>query len=220
MLEVRPACRCVSSQAFHRLTAYAIAGPRQSGELLFIEGQPSHGVFILYSDRVKLFTASADGKTFILKFASPGEILGLAGTLSCQSYEASAEAVEPTQIGFIKRKDLVHVIRHDGEIATQVATQLSESYCAAIARAAGLSRSASQKLAIFLLDWCESNRALGGEAGSRFALTHEEIGQAVGISRETVSRIMSRFKKRGLIESNGCNLLLTNKSALESSATS
>jgi CRP/FNR family transcriptional regulator, cyclic AMP receptor protein len=226
MLEGRRACwprfkgSCVSSEAFHGLAAYAIPTSRQSGEVLFIEGQPSHGVFILASGRVKLFTASADGKIFVLKFASPGEILGLAGTLSYQAYEASAEAVEPTQIGFVERRDLVHVLRHDGEVATQVAVQLSESYCSAITRVrTGLLRSASQKVAVFLLDWCDGNSVLDGKPGSR-NFTHEEIAQAIGISRETVSRILSRFKQEGLIQSQGCTLELTNRSALERSAAS
>ncbi len=212
----------VSSQAFQTLAAYAIPSRRQKGEVLFIEGHPSRGVFILCSGRVKLFTASEDGKTFTLKFANPGEILGLAGTLSCQSYEASAKAVEPAAIGFVERKALVHIIRHDGEVATQVAMQLSTYLCSAIAgvRTTGLSWSATQRLARFLLDWYESHRALDGETGPHFNLTHEEIAQALGISRETVSRIMSKFRKEGLIESNGCNLVLANKSALKSSATS
>lgn len=213
---------CVSSPAFHRLAAHATPAYRQKGEVLFAEGQPSHGVFLLSLGRVKIFTASADGKIFVLKFAGPGEILGLAGTLSRGSYETSAEAVEPAHVGFVERKDLVNVIRHDGEVAMQVALQLSDSYSSAIAglRTTGLSWSASQRLAMFLLDWHETNRALNGGDTPPLSLTHEEISQSLGISRETVSRIVSRFKKKGLIQSKGRNLVLRNRSALESSATS
>src|ERR1700691_3522572 len=69
----------------------------QKGAILFVEGQPSFGVFVLGSGRVKLFTSSADGKTYILRFAEAGEVLGLAGTLSGRPYEAWAEAIEPAQ---------------------------------------------------------------------------------------------------------------------------
>jgi len=209
-----------SSEVVHRLAALAIPVYHPKGAALFVEGQPSRGVFILYSGRVKLFTSSADGKTFILRFADPGEILGLAGTLVGQPYEAWAEAIQPTQTGFVERRDLVHVMRHRGEVAVQVAMQLGESYCAAIAgvRVMGHSRCASQKLAIFLLDWCESNRPLHGEAGAQFTLTHEEIAQVIGTSRETVTRLLSGFKKKGLIQWKSCNLVLTDRAALESSA--
>ncbi len=213
---------CVSSEAFQKLAAHAIRTSRQKGEVLFAEGQPSLGVFIVYSGRVKIFTSSRDGKIFILKFANPGEILGLAGMLSRQSYEASAEVVEPMHVGFVERKDLAHVIRHDGELAMEVAVQLSDSYCYAIAglRTTALSLLASQRLAIFLLDWSESDRALNGGDRPHLTLTHEEISQAIGISRETVSRILSRFRKQGLIQLKGCSLVVRDKPALERSAAS
>jgi CRP/FNR family transcriptional regulator len=178
-------------------------------------------VFIVYSGRVKLYTSSADGKSFLLKFGDPGEILGLAGTLSGQPYEASAEATQPTRIGFIEREQFVGIMRRQGELALHVAMHLGESYCSAIAavRTLGLSRSARQQLALFLLDWCERNRPLHGETGAKFTLTHEEIGQIIGISRETVTRSLSGFRKKGLIQWKGCNLVLTDKAALEKSAT-
>jgi CRP-like cAMP-binding protein len=78
----------ICSEVVDRLAAFAIPLYQPKGAALFGEGQPSRGVFILYSGRVKLFTSSAEGKTLILRFADPGEILGLAGTLSGQPYEA------------------------------------------------------------------------------------------------------------------------------------
>jgi CRP/FNR family transcriptional regulator, cyclic AMP receptor protein len=208
------------SEAFNRLAEVAIPIYHPKRAALFAEGQPSRGIFILYSGRVKVFTSSTAGKIFILRFANPGEILGLAGTLLSQPYEAWAEAIQPTQSGFIEHGQLLHLMRHRSEIAMQVAMQLGEFYCSAIAgvRAMGLAQSASQKLAIFLLNWCARNRPLHDEAGALFTLTQGEIAQAVGISRETVSRILSGFKKRGLIRWKGRNLVLTDKSALENSA--
>jgi len=87
----------MASEVVGRLAAFAVPLFHQKGTTLFGEGQPSRGVFILYSGRVKFFTSSADGKNLILRFADPGEILGLAGTLSGQPYEAWAEAIQPTQ---------------------------------------------------------------------------------------------------------------------------
>ena len=210
----------ICSEVVARLAAFAIPLDHSKGAALFGEGQPSRGVFILYSGRVKLFTSSAEGKTLILRFANPGEILGLAGTLSGQPYEAWAEAIQPTRTGFVERRYLVHLMRHHSELAMQVAMQLGESYCSAIAgvRVMGHSRSASQKLATFLLDWCESNRLYHDASNARLSLTHEEIAQVIGTSRETVTRLLSGFKKNGLIHWKGCNLALTDRAALESSA--
>jgi len=144
----------ICAEVVRSLAAFAIPLYQPKGTALFGEGQPSCGVFILYSGRVKLFTSSAEGKILILRFANPGEILGLAGTISGQPYEAWAEAIQPTQTGFVARRYLVHLMRHHSELAVQLAMHLGESYCSAIAgvRALGHSRSASQKLATFLLD--------------------------------------------------------------------
>jgi CRP/FNR family transcriptional regulator len=210
----------LSSESSNRLAAFSIPLYHPKGTVLFVEGQPSRGVFILCSGRVKLFTSSADGKTVILRFAQPGEMLGLAGTLTGEPHEAWGEATQPTQTRFVERKCFVDLMRRHGELAVQVAVNLGESYCSAIAgvRAMGLSRSAGQKLAIFLLDWCESNRPFPGEAGARFILTHEEIAQVIGTSRETVTRLLSWFKKKGLVQWKGGNLVLTDRAALENSA--
>jgi len=100
--------------------------------------------------------------------------------------------------------------------------QLGEAYYSAIAgvRVKGHSRSASKKLSTFLLHWCERNRPPHDDGNVRFALTHEEIAQVIGTSRETVTRLLSEFKKKGLIQLRNSNLVLMNRAALESSAAS
>jgi CRP/FNR family transcriptional regulator len=192
------------------------------GAVLFTERQPAHGVFFLYSGCVKLFTSSPKGKTLILRFAGPQEVLGLGGALSGQAYEAWAEATEPSQAGLVQRKDLMRLMQRHGEMAVHMAMKVSESYRSAVdgMRLVGLPQSASQKLARFLLDWCKRNQALCEETGVRFTLTHEEVGQLTGVSRETVTRVLSEFRRKGLIRWEGYHLVLTDRVALEESAAS
>jgi CRP/FNR family cyclic AMP-dependent transcriptional regulator len=210
----------ISSEVVNTLAAFAIPAYHPKGAVFFVEGQPTPGVFILYSGRVKLFTSSVDGKTFILKFAVPGETLGLAETLSGQPCEVWAEATQLTQSGFVERNTLVALMRRHNELAVHVAIQLGQSYCSVIAgvRATKLSLSTTQKLARFLLDWYESNHPSYDERVAPFTLTHEEIAQVIGSSRETVTRCLSGFKNKGLIQWKGRNLVLTDRAALESSA--
>jgi CRP-like cAMP-binding protein len=106
------------------------------------------------------------------------------------------------------------------EVAVEVAMQLGESYCSAIAemRVMGLARTASQKLAIFLLDWFEGYRPFGAAASEQVTLTHKDIAQLLGISRETVTRLLLAFRKLGLIEWADGRLVLAARAALESLA--
>jgi CRP/FNR family transcriptional regulator, cyclic AMP receptor protein len=78
----------------------------------------------------------------------------------------------------------------------------------------GLSRSADWRLASLLLSWSEEHGERGGVPSFKMTLTHEELAQMIGTTRETVTRVLARFRKQGLIAQRGATLILSNKSAL------
>ena len=203
--------------ALQRLSVITSASSYPKGATLFVEGQTARGVFILCNGRVKLSTSSIDGKTLIVRIADPGEVLGLPATITGKPYELSADAVEPVQANFISRTDFLNFLRDHGEAALRVAQQLGETYHAAIAemRSIGLAHSAGEKLARFLLDWCASHGNGKEETSAKLTLTHEEIAQMIGASRETVTRLFTDFKKKQLLQVKGSTLILSNKEALE-----
>jgi CRP/FNR family transcriptional regulator, cyclic AMP receptor protein len=207
-------------EAVKSLAAITAPASYPRGAVLFVEGQVSRGIYILCAGRAKLSTSVATGKTLILKFAEAGEVLGLASTICSKPYEGRAEVLEPTQANFIARNDFLEFLRMHGEAALRVARQLSEAYQSAIseARSMSLSSCASQKLGRFLLDWCEGDGKKKDEVITRLTLTHEEIAQSIGTSRETVSRLLSDFRRKRLIRLQGSALILTDKAALRSSA--
>ena len=186
--------------------------------MLFVEGQSPRGVFILCGGRVKLSTSSADGKSLIVRIADPGEVLGLPATITGKPYELTAEVIEPTQANFIARGDFLAFLRQHGEAALRVAQQLGETYHSAIAemRNIGLSHSVGEKLARFLLDLSESHDNGKGEVKVTLTLTHEEIAQTIGTSRETVTRLFGEFKRKQLMQVKGSTLIIKNKAGLES----
>jgi CRP/FNR family cyclic AMP-dependent transcriptional regulator len=202
-------------QALARITSPAVY-PR--GATLFVEGQSPRGVFILCSGRVKLSTCSADGRTLILRIADQGEVLGLPATVTEKSYELTAEVIEPTQANFIPRQDFLNFLREHGEIALRVAQQLGETYHSAIAemRTIGLSHSAGEKLARFLLDLSTDHAEKNGEIRLTLTLTHEEIAQMIGTSRETVTRSFGEFKKKNLLQVKGSTIIINSRVELES----
>ena len=86
------------------------------GTLLFVEGQPPLGVYLLCTGRVKVSIASPKRKTRILRIAEPGELLGLSATISGWPHEASAEALEPCQAEFVKREDFLRFLCQHSEV--------------------------------------------------------------------------------------------------------
>lgn len=218
------ACPVLKDRVFCNLPRAALAGldeisspatyPR--GAVLFIEGQDPRGVYIICNGRVKLFGASAAGKAVIFRIAEPGEIIGLPSTLSFKPYELTAEALEPTQANFIRREDFLAFLREHGETALRVAEMLSNIYHATCqeVRYLGLSSSAVEKLARFLLDLKPGENSEPGRTRVTLTLTHEEIANTLGTSRETVTRILGSFKHKQFIEVHGSTLVV-NKEALQ-----
>jgi CRP/FNR family transcriptional regulator, cyclic AMP receptor protein len=205
-------------KALQALEALKFTSVYPAGSLLFVQGQSPRGIFILCSGRVKISTCSNDGKTLILKLASKGEVLGLSSAILNRPYEVSAETVEPSQVNFVKREDFVRFIQEYGDACLHAAQQLSHNYHSAQKeiRSLGLSQSASEKLARLLLEWAE-NGSEKTDAGIRIKLllTHEEIAQMIGSSRETVTRLLSDFKKRDIIQMKGSTLLIKDPDSLE-----
>jgi CRP/FNR family transcriptional regulator len=185
--------------------------------MLFIEGQLPRGVFVLCTGKAKLYTSSREGKTVILNLAEAGDVLGLNATISNKPYELTAEMMEPGQVNFITRDALLQFLRENGEIALRVAEQLSRNYYLAFeeVRMLGLASSPSEKLAKLLLSWSADVAKSADPSHIKLTLTHEEIAEIIGTTRETVSRLFSEFKKKQLLQLKGATLIIRNRPALE-----
>ncbi|HEV7217975.1 MAG: Crp/Fnr family transcriptional regulator [Terriglobales bacterium] len=204
--------------AMNQLQKISSLATYPKGSVLFVEGQEARGVFILCNGRVKLSATAADGKSLIMRIAEGGEIIGLPGTISSKPYEVTAETLEPLQANFIARDSFLRFLREHGDAAFRVAQVLSDIYHATCkgVRYVGLSSSAAEKLARFLLDWDARGKSADDVDGTRsvITLTHTEIAEMIGTSRETVTRLFADFKRKGLIEVHGSNLVIVNKSGL------
>jgi len=202
--------------ALQRLNEIKSTAIYPKAAMLFIEGQQPRGVFVLCNGKVKLSTSSKEGKTIITKVSDPGDVLGLNATISSRPYEVTAEMVEPGQVNFIPRDSFLQFLREYGEVAVRVAEQLSRNYYTAYEeiKTLGLTSSPSEKFAKLLLSWVDSKET-GNGTQLRLSLTHEEIAEMIGTTRETVSRLFSDFKKKQLVQVKGATITIRNKEALQ-----
>ena len=201
-------------QAFDAIK-YAAAYP--GGALLFSEGQSPRGIYMLCRGRVKLSVTAADGKALILKIAKPGEVLGMHASVSGNPYEMSAETLHPCQVNFVKRDDFLNFLKTNADACMRAAEHLSNNCQNAFEqiRSLGLSHSAREKLARVLLEWATSGEETRDGIRVRLAMTHEEIAQMIGTSRETVTRILAEFKRRQFAHIKGSNLVIRSRTGLE-----
>jgi CRP/FNR family cyclic AMP-dependent transcriptional regulator len=206
------------------LRAFNAVGHKQTypaGALLFAEGQSPRGILVLCSGRVKMSTASREGKILILKVASPGDVLGLSAVLSGVPFEATAETVTPCRVNFVNRDHLANFLTRHGEAGLRAARAVSKEYqdaCLEIQEIL-LAPSSAGKLAKLLLSWADGDGNRTGEGRVRSMLTHEEMAQMIGASRETVTRVMTQLKRKQIIRLEGSTLVIRNRMGLEQLAT-
>jgi CRP/FNR family cyclic AMP-dependent transcriptional regulator len=203
----------LSEATANSLRAISAVARYPRGAVLHCEGHPCRGVFVVRGGCAKLSTSSSsDGETIILKFSGPGETIGLPETMTGKPYEARAEVTEPSEIHFIERAIFLRFLSQNGDAAVQISREIG-TLCHTLmgnVKELALRRSAKKRLARFLLRWCAARSGGDGYPAAQFTLTHEEIGQAIGSSRETVTRLLSDFKKNRLIHFRDSSLVIVN----------
>jgi CRP/FNR family transcriptional regulator, cyclic AMP receptor protein len=206
----------LSPEAMATFTEDRQSSTYPAGAFLFFEKEANRGIYILCSGQIKLSVSSSGGKTLILKLARPGEILGLSSTLLSQPYEASAEVLQTARVVFLRREDLLQLTCEYPQIHTSLLRQLNLQYQTACEqlRTIALSGSATEKLARLLMHWATQGKKTRDGIQITIPLTHEQIAECVGATRETITRTLSDFKHRQLIACHGTNLLIPNPAAL------
>ena len=188
--------------------------------VLFSEDDSPSGVFVVLEGEVKLSINSSDGRSLTLRIAGKGEMLGLVSTMSGNPCEMTAATLYPARIASISQRDFLAFLARHPESYKTVTEELGRQIGMACAqlRRVGLETSAPAKLARLLIDWSKNGQTTDSGTKFRVSLTHEQIGEFIGTSRETVTRTLSAFKSRRLVAFNGSSLTIPSRDALESFA--
>jgi CRP/FNR family cyclic AMP-dependent transcriptional regulator len=198
----------LAPEALADFNALGVSVALPKGAILFHEGDAGDRVHILCDGKVKLSCTSKDGKTLNLKIALAGDVLGLSGVISGSDFEVTAEALEPVSLKQIRRSEFIPFLERHGEASIHAAKALSDEYKSAYAdaRRLALSSSVTGRLAGLLLDWGRS--ASCGKAEMRFnmVLTHDDLANFTGSSRETITRALSRLQKDKVIAIHGASV--------------
>ncbi len=211
----------LSPKVLKLLSAASHLSTYPGGAVLFVEGQMPRGAFVLCSGKAKLSTTSREGKVLILKIAEAGEVLGLSAVIAGEPFELTAETAGPCQVNFVERDALIRLMERNGEFGLHASQALSREFQSAYRDIHDLvlARSSAGKLARLLLSWTPIREQFEPpEIRVRASLTHEEMAQMIGSSRETVTRLLSELKKKELIRLDGSTLVIRNRTALEALA--
>lgn len=171
------------------------------GTVLFSEGQPARGLYVLRAGRAKVSTSSSKGKVVILRIAQAGDMLGLNSVLKGSTYDATVELLERGQTDYIARTDLMDLLDRSERARTGLAEALSKELTEVVAHARSLllPQSTSERLAAFLLKWSDERDEQPEGIKVNHGLTQEEIGQMICTSRETVTRLLADLKRQRVL---------------------
>ena len=184
-------------------------------EMLFWEGEPCAGIFLILQGSVKIFKTSPGGREMMLALETAPSTVAELPLFDGGAYPASVRAVEPVVSLFVNKNDFQQVCRHYPDVALKVLAVVGRRLRHLVGVVESMTfGSVTQRLARLLLD--AANQA--GSDVFDLPLTHQELASRLGTVREVVSRNIARFRAEGLIRVEGHQLRIQDRAGLEREA--
>lgn len=188
------------------------------GKVLFAEGEPARGVYILRTGRAAVSISSSEGRSVIVRLTQTGDVLGLNSVLRNSFYDTTVKTLEPCSTEFISRAELMALMEQSEAAARAILKILSYELTEVMDRARSLllPQTVSAKLATLLFEWCNGDGRNGdGKVRIDRFFTHEEIAQMICSSRETVTRVLANMSRQNIIQMTSDSILIRDYAALE-----
>jgi len=186
-------------------------------DVIFVEGDPCPGFYVVKSGRVKLLKTSRDGKEQIIKILQPGELLGMETFYDGKRYGNTAMAMDDCEICFIEKRTFFEIIGQHPTIAKKIIIALSKELDNAYSKIGTMGLlNAKEKMAHLLYTLAKdygSNE--NGRIKLNLSLSRLEIAELLGITQETAIRLLKSFKDEGIIEIKRKEIIIKSPAKLE-----
>ncbi|MDD7805916.1 MAG: fumarate/nitrate reduction transcriptional regulator Fnr [Endozoicomonas sp. (ex Botrylloides leachii)] len=178
--------------------------PMKKGEHLFLQGDAFLSVYAVRSGAIKTYTTTNEGEEQVISFYLPSELIGLSG-MGTATYPVSAQAMETTMICEIPFDQLEALADQHPELRRHLMHLMSKKIREDQQMMMLLSKkNADERIATFLINLASRFRRRGFSSHSfRLSMSRNEMGNYLGLAVETVSRVITRFQKTGLISAIG-----------------
>jgi CRP/FNR family transcriptional regulator len=207
----------LTDKEMHTLSARVSKRHFGKAEVLFSEGDPCHGLFVVATGRIRIFKLSPSGREQVLAVEGPGSSFAELPVFDGDVYPASASALEDAEVLFISRKDFQHYCREHPEVALKVLGVVGARLRRLVGIIEDLSFTTVRQRLISLLLRRVQEGGTATKEGVRVALkaTHQDLAAELGTVRELVSRNLSRLQAEGLLEVDGRTIVVKDLSALK-----
>lgn len=185
----------------------------RKGDLIFAEGNPADGMYIVASGAIKVYKIGTDGREHILHVAEPGDTFGEVAVFLGMGYPAYAGAVKDSLTLFVRRQPLMELLERSPNLAFEILGSLAAWTHRLVNKVESFTlKDAGARLAQYML-----GRAKESHGITEVILTvpKQTLAAHLGISSETLSRLLNRFEAQELIEPEGRTIRIVDRSGLD-----
>lgn len=210
----------ISAETLHRLVGAIEMREIRRRHVVYLPGDPGQSIYFVNGGRIKISKVTRDGKELTLAYRGPGEIFGELVMIDGGPREEMAEAMENALISEIERGEFEKIVQKEGMVGfrlTKIVAQRRREVENKIEQL--LFKDVNAKLAELLLRLA-TDYGIEDSRGTLVSLkiTHQEMANLIGSTRETVSLTLSQFKRRGLIQTDGRKVILADREGLRALA--
>ncbi|MDE3197428.1 MAG: Crp/Fnr family transcriptional regulator [Acidobacteriota bacterium] len=215
ILKATPLFAALDEAEISSLAARCGIRPYGPGEVLFTEGEPCKGLYIVVSGRVRIFKTALNGREQVLSVEGPGASVAELPVFDGGNYPASGSAVEKTEVLFVSRADLRAICLETPEVSLKMLQVVG----ARLRRLVGIIEELSfTTVRHRLISWIL--RHAGASEAFSLDTSHQELAAQIGTVRELVSRNLARLQAQGLIEMNNRQIRILDREGLEADLSS
>ncbi|MFQ5695217.1 MAG: Crp/Fnr family transcriptional regulator [Terriglobia bacterium] len=173
----------------------------ERGQTVYCMGDPPSELFLIQQGRVKILRLSPEGQQKILDIYQQGDIFGELCVCGSGKRTEQAVALEPLSVTSFQMDGLMKLLRRKPQMVLDLLQILCSRLSEAHDQIATLAfDNIPRRLARELLRLTQADGARRGEASNGLSLTHEDLAQVVGTSREMITTVMNQFRERGLVD--------------------
>lgn len=207
--------RAMTKEELKRVSDSKVSKKIRKGEVIFQEGDKLNGVFCVRDGVSKMAKLSPNGKDQIVKLASKGEIIGQRSVIVEEQVNLTATAVSDMEVCFIPKEGIVNTLNTNPNFSLEVLRHLAHELKEADDVIVNMSqKNVKQRIAEAFI-YLKNNYGEDADGFLRLILSREDISSIVGTATESCIRVISEFKKKGLIKTSGKKIGISNEKQLQ-----
>ncbi|WP_460219633.1 Crp/Fnr family transcriptional regulator [Psychroserpens sp. MEBiC05023] len=187
----------------------------KKGEVIFEEGETINGVFCIKDGVCKLSKLSANGKDQIVKLVVKGDLLGQRSLVGNESANLSAVALNDMEVCFIPKSEIMNDLKNNSKFSMEILQQMAQDLKGSENVIVDMAQKSVKNRLADVLVYIHDNFGLTDEGFLSITLSREDYANIVGTATESAIRIISQFKKEGLISTKGKQIKIENLQKLK-----